>query len=177
MSVIAGVLVTAGLFALVSGAISVEAVQALTNPHEASIQGHGGAIQRAIDTVDAEPLGQGLGTSGTIGQRVLGAQAITTENWYLQIATELGVVAGLVFMAFSIAVAIDALRSFLRVRDLALRRLCLAVVGASIGTFIVGNTLSVWEVPAIAMAFWLLAGIAVGARETDVDPEYQASRA
>ena len=177
MSVIAGVLVTAGLFALVSGAISVEAVQALTNPHEASIQGHGGAIQRAVDTVDSEPLGQGLGTSGTIGQRVLGAEAITTENWYLQIATELGIVAGLVFVAFSIAVAIDALRSFLRVRDLALRRLCLAVVGASVGTFIVGNTLSVWEVPAIAMAFWLLAGIAVGARETDVDPEYQASRA
>ena len=150
------------LVALTSGVISTQAIHALANPHEASVQAHQGAIGTGLTLVDEDPVGHGLGTVGTIGQRVFRSEAITTENWYLQIATEMGVVQGVLFVLISIVVAAEAFVSFLRVRDLALARVCLAAAGGSIGFFIVGNMLHAWEVPVVAMAFWLLAGIAVG---------------
>jgi ABC-type transporter Mla maintaining outer membrane lipid asymmetry permease subunit MlaE len=139
------------------------------------VQGHAGAIHSGFSLLGQAPFGRGLGTTGTIGQRVFGSAAITTENWFLAIALELGVVPSLLFIASSIGVAIEAYISFRRVRDESLRRIALVVLGGSLGFFVLGNMLSVWEVPVISMAFWLLAGIAVGARETEADPEYRAS--
>jgi hypothetical protein len=170
------VLVVGVLVAFVSGLVPLQAINALTNPHEASVQAHQGAISQGLQLVQEDPMGRGLGTVGTIGQRVFHEQAVTTENWFLQIAAEMGLVPGLLFLAISIGVGIEAFASYLRVRDLALARVCLAVVGGSVGFLIVGNMLHAWEVPVIAMAFWLLAGIAVGARETDRDDEYVESR-
>ena len=168
-------LAMAAMVALVSGAVPLRAIDALSNPHEASIQAHGSAVSQGLQIVDQEPLGLGLGTVGTIGQRAFGADAVTTENWYLQIAAEMGLVPGLLFVALSVAVAVEAYRSFRRVRDLALMRVCLAVAGGSVGFLILGNMLHAWEVLVVSMAFWLLAGIAVGARETDADPDYARS--
>lgn len=170
------VLVIGALAALASGFVPLRAVDALTNPHEASVQAHRGAIGGGLEIVSEDPVGRGLGTVGTIGQRVFRESAVTTENWYLQIAAEMGIVQGLLFLAISIGVAIAAFSGFLRVRDLALARVCLAVAGGSVGFLIVGNMLHAWEVPVVAMAFWLLAGVAVGATETDVDPDYEWSR-
>jgi hypothetical protein len=170
-----GALVIAFLLAMASGMIPISAVSALANPHEASIQAHGGAIQSGLTLLGHNPFGLGLGTTGTIGQRLYGAAAVTTENWYLAIALELGVVPSLLFMVASVGVGIEAFRSFRRVNDIGLRRLSLVVLGGSLGYLVLGNMLSVWEVPVLSMAFWLLAGIAVGARESDVDPEYQRS--
>ena len=169
---VGGVLALGLLVALASGVISTEAIHALVNPHEASVQAHQGAIGTGLTLVDEDPVGHGLGTVGTIGQRVFRSEAITTENWYLQIATEMGVVQGVLFVLISLVVAAEAFVSFLRVRDLALARVCLAAAGGSVGFFIVGNMLHAWEVPVVAMAFWLLAGIAVGARETDRRADY-----
>ena len=173
---IGGVLVIGLLVALTSGVISTAAIDALANPHEASVQAHQGAIGTGLSLVDEDPVGHGLGTVGTIGQRVFRSEAITTENWYLQIATEMGVVQGVLFVLISLAVAAEAFFSFTRVRDLTLSRVCLAAFGGSVGFFIIGNMLHVWEVPVIAMAFWLMAGIAVGARETDRNADYVRSR-
>jgi hypothetical protein len=169
------VLLIAGLVAIVSGFIPITAIGPLLNLHEASVQGHAGAIHSGFSLLGQAPFGRGLGTTGTIGQRVFGSAAITTENWFLAIALELGVVPSLLFIASSIGVAIEAYISFRRVRDESLRRIALVVLGGSLGFFVLGNMLSVWEVPVISMAFWLLAGIAVGARETEADPEYRAS--
>jgi hypothetical protein len=171
-----GALVIAGLFAMASGIIPTTAVSALANPHEASIQAHGGAIQSSLTLLQHNPLGLGLGTTGTIGQRIYGPAAITTENWYLGIAIEIGVVPSLLFIAASIGVGIEAWLAFRRVRDPSLRCLSLAVLGGSVGFLILASVLSAWEVPVVSMAFWLLAGVAVGARETDEDPEYGRSR-
>jgi hypothetical protein len=176
LGVVALVLVIGVLAALVSGFVPLKAIDALTNPHEASVQAHQGAIGNGFQHLSEDPVGRGLGTVGTIGQRVFREGAITTENWYLQIALEMGIVQGLIFLALSVLVAVEAFVSFLRVRDLSLSRVCLAVVGGSIGFLIVGNMLHAWEVPVIAMAFWLLAGVAVGARDTDADPAYASSR-
>jgi hypothetical protein len=176
LGVVALVLVIGVLAALVSGFVPLKAIDALTNPHEASVQAHQGAIGNGFDHLSEDPVGRGLGTVGTIGQRVFREGAITTENWYLQIALEMGIVQGLLFLALSVVVAVEAFVSYLRVRDLSLARVCLAVVGGSIGFLIVGNMLHAWEVPVIAMAFWLLAGVAAGARDTDADPAYAGSQ-
>jgi len=173
-AVLAAILIGA-LVAMVTGLIPTQAVAALANVHEASVQAHGGAIQKGLTLLGQAPFGRGLGTTGTIGQRVFGSAAITTENWYLAIALELGVVPSLLFIASSIGVGIEALVSFRRVQDENLRRIALAVLGGSLGFLVLGNMLSVWEVPVISMAFWLLAGIAVGARDTEADPEYRVS--
>ncbi len=170
-----GAIVIAGLMAMVSGIIPISAVSALANPHEASIQAHGGAIQNSLTLLRHNPFGLGLGTTGTIGQRIYGSAAITTENWYLAIALELGVGPSLLFIAASIGVGIEAFLSFRRVKDTNLRRVSLAVLGGSLGFLVLGNMLSVWEVPVLSMAFWLLAGVAVGARETELDPDYLGS--
>jgi hypothetical protein len=175
MGLLLAVLVTAGLFAMVSGLIPISAVSALANPHEASIQAHGGAIENSLTLLRHNPFGLGLGTTGTIGQRIYGSAAITTENWFLAIALELGVVPSLLFIAASVGVGIEAFRSFRRVTDPYLHRVSLVVLGGSLGFLILSCMLSAWEVPVLSMAFWLLAGIAVGARDTDVDPEYQRS--
>jgi hypothetical protein len=172
---VAGVLLIGLLTVFASGFVPVSVIGALANPHEASVEAHGSAIQDGLTLLQEDPVGLGLGTTGTIGQRVFGSAAITTENWYLAIALELGVVPALLFIAASIGVAIEALLSFWRVRDQDLRRVALVVAGGSVGFFIQGNTLSVWEVPVISMAFWLLAGIAVGARETEAEHDYQVS--
>jgi hypothetical protein len=169
------VLATSAVVALVSGVVPLRAIDALTNPHEASVQAHGSAISQGLQIVDEDPMGRGLGTVGTIGQRAFREEAVTTENWYLQIAAEMGLVQGLLFIALSIVVAIEAHKSFRRVRDLALSRLCLAVTAGSIGFFVLGNMLHVWEVLVVSIAFWLLAGVAVGARETDADHDYARS--
>jgi hypothetical protein len=172
---VALVLVIGVLFALVSGFVPLRAIDALTNPHEASVQAHGGAISTGVELIHEQPIGRGLGTVGTIGQRVFRESAVTTENWYLQIAAEMGLVQGMLFLAISVGTAIEAYASFRRVRDLSLSRVCLAVTGGSVGFLIVGNMLHAWEVPVVAMAFWLLAGVAVGARERDRDPDYARS--
>src|SRR5262249_5576388 len=85
------VLVVGLLVALVIGVVPINAVGALANPHEASVQAHGSAVRDGLTLLAEDPLGRGLGTTGTIGQRAFGAAAITTENWYLQIAIELGI--------------------------------------------------------------------------------------
>jgi hypothetical protein len=174
MGPLLGVLVIGGLLVMVSGIIPISAVSALANPHEASIQAHGGAIQNGLTLLGHNPFGLGLGTTGTIGQRIYGSAAITTENWYLAIALELGIGPSLLFLAASVGVGIEAFRSFRRVKDIELQRISLVVLGGSLGFLVLGNMLSVWEVPVLSMAFWLLAGIAVGARETEFDPEYQS---
>jgi hypothetical protein len=168
-------LVIAALLAMASGIIPTSAVSALANPHEASIQAHGGAIESSLTLLQHNPFGLGLGTTGTIGQRIYGTGAITTENWFLGIAVEIGVVPSLLFVAASIGVGIEAFLSFRRVKDPSLRCLSLAVLGGSVGFLVLASVLSAWEVPVVSMAFWLLAGVAVGARETDEDPEYESS--
>jgi len=60
-------------------------------------------------------------------------------------------------------------------RNIELRRVALAVAGGSVGFTVLGNMLSVWEVPALSMVFWLLAGVTMSARQADADPAYRMS--
>jgi hypothetical protein len=175
------VLVLAAIALLGSGAfvathLEPSTVSQLLSLEEASVVGHEGALERSLADIQADPLGRGFGTAGMVGQLDAFGQGITNENWYLQIATEIGIVPAALYLLSVVAVTIVSLVTYFRVRDTWLRVLTLTMVGAGLGFLIVGNTLHAFEVPVISMLFWLFAGIAVRARELDADPLYLETR-
>ncbi len=66
---------------------------------ESSTNEHWILIRDGFDLSQEHPLGMGLGTVGPASVRF---KKILTENWYLQIAAEMGVVGAAIFIAFFI---------------------------------------------------------------------------
>jgi hypothetical protein len=148
----------------------------LTSAGEASVRGHQGALQRSLDLIQQEPLGRGFGTAGTIGQRAAFGQGITNENWYLQIASEMGALAGVLYLLCVAFLALVCFRASFRVKDVWLRVITLGMGGAAVAFLVVGNLLHAFEVPVLSILFWLLGGIAARAPELEVDPAFWERR-
>lgn len=169
---LAGIVVLCGIaasLALLASGLDAASLRALADPGEDSIQGHIRAAEQSIEIIRTTPLGLGLGTAGSIGQRFHGELAVTNENWYFQLATEMGVVAGFLYLVIvATAVAISIVNHG-RVRDPSLKTIVLAVAGAGTGLLVMGLFLHAWEDSVLSMFFWLLAGIAVRAPELDAD--------
>jgi O-antigen ligase len=125
-----------------------------------------------LAVIQDQPLGRGLGTAGTIGQRFVGNLAITNENWYLQLGTEMGVLAAVLYLLIVGVVALLCLKSYFEVRDFWLKSLALGVGAGAIGFLILGNFLHAWENTVLSMVFWLLAGVVVRARDLEDSPAY-----
>lgn len=150
-------------------------VEQLLSLEEASVRGHEGALQRSLDGIETDPMGRGFGTAGMVGQLDAFGQGITNENWYLQIATEIGIVPAAVYFLAVLALTLTSLLAYFRLKDVWLRVLTLTMTGGGLGFLVVGNTLHAFEVPIISMLFWVLAGLVVRARELDQDPHYAAA--
>jgi hypothetical protein len=157
------------LFAALLVDVSPRGLAALTSPDETSIRGHLDAAERSVQIIREFPLGRGLGSAGTIGQRLLGAQSITNEDWYLQLSTEMGVVAGALYLLISTVAVATCFTNVGRVTDRSLRILVLAATGAGLGFLLMGFLLHVWEVPVLSMLVWLLIGIAVSGPEREME--------
>lgn len=147
--------------------VTSSVLSAMFSLKEGSAQGHLRAFQESITVISGNPLGLGLGTAGLIGQRFDPGSSITNESWYLQLATEMGVPAAILFALVLAALAVLAFQRWRQVRDPAVRILCLGMAGATIGFAMVGFTLHVWSSLTTSIEFWLLAGLAVQAREID----------
>jgi hypothetical protein len=117
--------------------------------------------------VREDPLGRGLATAGPLAQRDRLAFGITNESWYLQLATEIGIVAAVLFAIILLWTTATAFISYFSVKDRSLRMLTLVLAGAGLAFAGVGAVLHVWEVTSLSMLFWLLAGIVVRAREIE----------
>ena len=176
VAVLGGVAAIAGIAGIVLSGIRLETVQRLFSLQDASTQGHLHALQRSLAQIQHEPLGRGLGTAGTIGQRFVGDRAITNENWYLQLGTEMGILAAVLYLAIVAIVAVACFHTYFGVRDTWLRTLALGIGAAAVGFLILGNLLHAWENTILSMAFWLMAGIVVRARDLDVSPSFAAKR-
>lgn len=169
------------LFAVQGAAIVLAVAFALgVTPHlitqifslsEGSAISHQHAFADSIAILKADPFGRGLGTSGGTGQLFVAANNITSEDWYLQIATEIGIVPAAIFASILIGFGILALVQYGRVRDPWLKGLCLGMVGASAGFFVEGFGLHAWEAQPISIAFWIFAGIVVQGRVIDAAPD------
>lgn len=116
--------------------------------------------KQALEDIVTQPLGHGPGTAGLASIRnPAGGQL--TENYYLQIAVEVGLIGLGVFIVGSVLV-------YLRVRQ---RGDLLAVVLlASFWGYVLTNMLlHTWSNEAVAAGWWLLAGLALGALKPDGD--------
>lgn len=154
------------LIAAVAG-ITPETFGDIFSPDEASITGHIRAIEESLQIIQEEPWGRGLGTAGQVAQRTRPQGAITNESWYLQIATEIGLVPAMIYLFIVAATAIIAFDRYRWVTDPWIRSLCLGLGGSALALGLVGFVLHAWEGLTVSIIFWLFAGMVV--RATDLD--------
>lgn len=141
--------------------------QSLFSSTEGSSVAHTDALQRAVNVIQDEPLGRGLGTSHTVGFQTGVRSSFATESWYLQLGTETGIPGLFLYSLAILGAVVTPLLAYPKVRDPWLRTLTLGTGGAAIGFLLVGLVLHVWEAPIIAAVFWLLVGIAVRAPQLE----------
>lgn len=106
-----------------------------------------------VQRVVANPFGCGLGCAGPAS--FYGDKARISENYYVQIAEEIGVI-GLAIWAALFAVV---MRQLYRVRS---DRWATVVLASGIGLTVVGFWLHVWADDAVSLMWWGLAGLLLG---------------
>jgi hypothetical protein len=138
---------------------------------EGSAVSHQHALADSITILKADPFGRGLGTAGGTGQLFVGANNITSEDWYLQIATEIGIIPAVIFALILIGFGLMAVVQYGRLHDPWLKGLCLGMIGAAAGFFVEGFGLHAWEAQPISIVFWLFAGLVVQGRAIEAASE------
>ena len=110
--------------------------------------------------ISDHPLGAGLGTSAGVGQR-FSDTAFITENYYLQMGIEIGVIGMIMFILLTITVIKYLNRAAKRVPDLPLGAMRLAMIGMAVGAVL----LHTWTDFAVSWTAWGLAGAVLGYSE------------
>jgi hypothetical protein len=111
-------------------------------------------VKRGIEGVVHNPFGHGPGTAGLASiQNPKGS--FLTENYYVQVAYEVGVVGLLLFIAINVVIY----RSLWLRRDMVLSA---ALICSFWAYFIMNMLLHTWSNEAVAAQWWLLAGLVVG---------------
>lgn len=127
--------------------------QSHTTAKESSNAGHVSAFRNGLHDAVHEPLGKGVGTAGPASVYNNGKARIA-ENYYIQLAQEVGWLGLLIFLAIN----------FLTARELWFRRsdVLAAVLLASLLGLVAINLVShAWTDDTIAYIWWGLAGIAL----------------
>ena len=169
--VLSGTAVLALVFAIGTG-FGGDAFGELISPNGGSVRAHGEALDASIRLIQEAPLGHGLGTAGLVSQQadVVSGAAVTvfgTENWYLQLGVEMGLLSMILFVVVLLATISSTFLSSIKVQDVWLKILTVSVTGAGIGFAATGLFLQVWEATVVAILFWMFAGIAVRAPEIE----------
>jgi hypothetical protein len=121
----------------------------LDDPNELRVK----LFQTTVDGVADDPEGHGPGTAGLVSTRL--PNGLLTENYYLQIAYEVGMVGLLIFLAFL----------YLVLRELWLRRdrlIVQALLASFVGLAFMNLLLHTWANEAVALAWFMLAGLMIG---------------
>jgi hypothetical protein len=155
------VLVLTGLAVALN--LTWDRLRSLFSPNEASSQARIDTFQRGFDVLQHNPLGNGLGTSGTIAQRFTPVGGTTPENWYLQLANEMGVAPTMLFAAVVLSLTVLCFLRSTQVSTPWLKALCLGAGGALLGYSGVGIVLHVWESLTVSMLVCFFAGAALAA--------------
>ncbi len=109
--------------------------------------------QESIDRTVKQPLGHGPGTAGLASIRN-DEQVILNENYYLQIAHEVGVIGLGLFLAI---IGLIFARLLKQKNDTLALVLVMSLVGLSFTNLLV----HIWSNEAVAYTFWALAGLAL----------------
>lgn len=152
---VCGVIVVGTLFAA-RDTLFVQNVILHNNPTTGadidSNAGHAESLAYGIDRMIHQPLGAGVGSTGSAS--LLSDKPLIIENQYLHIAHEVGWVGLLLFVWLFVAV----MKGLWRRRASAL---ALGVFGAGVGLAIIGILLPVWVDDTVSIIWWGLAGLAV----------------
>lgn len=109
------------------------------------------SIQHAIKSVVNHPFGQGPGSSGLAS--TYGVNSSIVENYYLQVATELGVLGLILFIAINVLV-------FILLWSRRQEVIALALCAGFIGLVLANLLLPAWGDETVSMLWWGMAGIA-----------------
>jgi O-antigen ligase len=115
---------------------------------DASTESHWASLRAGIRTVVRHPQGYGLGNAGSTATRT-DADVKAGESTYTELGVETGLVGGLVFIAWSVALAWRVLP-----RSALVGSMLVAMLALGLQTDILG-------VPWIVYVVWALAGSAV----------------
>ena len=138
------VILTTGIFVLKSDLIT----------HGLSSSEHWEKTIAGITRVIEKPLGTGFGTAGPVSRRLFGPEkALISENWYLQIAEEGGIVPSLVFIAW---LGMLIYRLFKKTERFA-RTMAFVLLATSLQAFF----LHLWEDSVVTMLIWFFVGLAL----------------
>ncbi|HSX29873.1 MAG TPA: O-antigen ligase family protein [Candidatus Saccharimonadales bacterium] len=164
--IVVGVVVLAagGLFAVRHNAL-VDGV--LTHSTEAQVgnvdsnEYHWLYVRRGIDGIMQKPLGHGPGTAGIVSIHNPGG-GLLTENYYVQIGYEVGVVGVAIFIAGTVWIYLRLMRRGDQWG---------AILLSSFWAYVITNMLlHIWSNEAVAAQWWILAGMAlVAATSTTTD--------
>lgn len=125
--------------------------------------------RESIQNVAQDPIGSGPGTAGlaSIRNNVQGTEL--NENYYLQIASEVGVAGLLLFLAILVTVALRLLERVPK------DWLALALVASLAGLLVTNFLVHIWSNEAVAYTWWGLCGLVVGLAVTQ-DPKKRNKR-
>lgn len=127
---------------------------------------HKTALIEGVNSVLKQPLGKGLGAAGPASK--ISENAVIPENWYLQIAMEMGI-AGLIIFFSAIYLSFKNLYLiFKKSEDMFYRTLSLGLIGALVGISSSSLFLHTWADTAIVYPFWLFTGLIITAFERDL---------
>ncbi len=164
-------LLVVGALALLPVAVATGLVQRTfggTGGDDGSTQLHIQRSKAAVETLIERPFGRGLGTGAGTATRFEVKSGLLSENYYLQVANETGVVSLALFLLLVLVVA-RRLGAHRNDGDL----LAAAWRAAFLGLSVAGLLLYVWESLAVAWMVWIGIGLVLGSREpaTQVDRE------
>lgn len=109
-------------------------------------------LQESVEDIAQQPLGGGPGTAGLASIKNDKQGTILNENYYLQIATEVGIIGLLLFLAILYLVA----------KQLWLQRsnpVALALLVSLAGLCVTNMLVHIWSNEAVAYTWWGLAGL------------------
>jgi hypothetical protein len=143
-----------------------ERVSRTASGREPSSIDHVQSFWTGVDAIEAAPLGHGLGTSAGVGQRFAAAQATITENYYLQVGVETGVIAMALFLALTLVMIRYVGRATRSTGDLGATATRSAAIGLAIGALL----LHAWLEFSVSWVLWSLAGASIGLAERAPGP-------
>ncbi len=151
----------------------VQRVASSVKGTDSSTAAHSSSSSSALELMLSHPAGQGLGSNPVTALREQ-THGITSENAYLQIGNELGVIPLLVFLVLVGATQAELRRAARRHREIGVRTV---VWAAGWGLAVNGLFLHVWLSLPVALTFWAMAGAASAADDEHAvapDPREEA---
>jgi len=152
-------LLAAGAFLVLKNNAGLENAVLHTQNHSASAvssnQAHANALQSGVEDTLHQPFGDGPGTAGPASEYNGDHAPRIAENYYLQVAEEVG------WLGLAVFISILGLVGMELYQQVARSRLALVLFGSLIGLAFVNFLSHAWADDSLAYLWWGLAGVAL----------------